>query len=407
MKILYVTSCWTGFDSMLYDASEKLVGMPAFARVLESLVEYGWQVDMIIYDYNIANKNKIFNIALEWLKKVKILDTVYYKNEKKILKVIHVFWAYNKIKKAVIKACRDCKYDFIYGHAELSEAANSIAKKCKIPFGQRRYGDTYLSLIQKKGLFYSILSQPINYFSYKNSKDFMIATNDGSQIDVLYRTINKNKNPYPLYLWLNGFDGNSGIPSNIISGKIKNKPYLLYVARIINPKRQHLALEIIKNLQKKGILIHLYLAGQKSSQSYYDSIIRKAKEYDISNLVHYIGIIDFDEILCYSVNAVACLSFYYPCNLGNVLIECLSSGSVIISCDDGSLDDIISNGKNGFLVNDMDEASNVVEKLLSDENLTNIIKINAKETAKLKFKTWQERIDDEISLIEKTIKNYQ
>ena len=407
MKILYVTGCWTGFDNILYDANKNLVGIPAFIRVLETLIKQDWQIDMIIYDNNSENKNKNYNIALDWVKKIKILNTIYYKNKKKLSKIIHMFSAYVKIKKAVKKACKKNKYDFIYGHAELSEAANSIAKKYKIPFGQRRYGDTYLSLIQKKGLFYSILSQPINYFSYKNPKDFMIATNDGSKINVIYKIINKDKTPYPLYSWLNGFPVNTNVQIAINNKKTTNKPYLLYVARIVSWKRQHLALEIIKNLKKRGISINLYLTGQVDSQAYLDIIMQKAKEYDILELVHYIGVISLNEVLYYSTNAIACLSFYYPFNLGNVLIEYLSSGSVVISCNDGSLDDIISNGKNGFLVNDMEEASNIVEKLLIDENLSKQIKNNAKKIAKIKFKTWEDRINDEINLIKEKINDYK
>jgi glycosyltransferase involved in cell wall biosynthesis len=397
VKILYVSPVWTPLYPVLYNSEEEANGMPAFVYVLKQLIEDGHEIDIIFFDHCMENKGKKYSISSSWFKKINILTHIFIKQGKSYKKIISNSQGYLEIGKEVKRALTNKKYDFIYGHAPLSEAANHYARKFKVPFGQRRYGDTYWDLINKKGLFYACLSQPWNYYSYKSKKAFMLATNDGSSVDKSFNLINRNKKPYPFYMWLNG------VPGNIKKANIEmdgfQKPYLFYAARIVKWKRQHLALDLLYLLKKKDIKLNLYIAGQKDDGNYYSFLLKKIEEYNIQDQVFFIGSINVQQLQYLAKGALASLSLYEPCNLGNVFIEYFSSGSLVIACNDGSLDGIVNNNENGFLVDDMGQAANIIEKLLNDEEKVLNIKKQALETAEKKFLSWQERIDNEIKLI--------
>lgn len=107
--------------------------MPAFVKVLERLVLEGNEVDIIFYDLNIKNLHREYFIENKWFKKIRILDHFFYKERKGILKLLSQLIIYIKISIAVNKALKNNKYDFIYGHNHLAEAANHSAKKIKFP----------------------------------------------------------------------------------------------------------------------------------------------------------------------------------------------------------------------------------------------------------------------------------
>lgn len=397
LKILYVTNAWTALSPVLYDGDSEIQGMPGFVKVLEKLIAEGNEVDIIFFDFKVRNKYKKYNISSKWFKDIKIIDHFYIKERKKIAKVITQLITYIKIAIAVDRAVKNKGYDLIYGHHPLSEAASHAAKKHKIPFGLRRYGDNYWSLIERRGLFYAIISNPVNYYAYRNKKSFMLATKDGSKIDEAYNLINKGKKPYDFYLWLNGTPLIKSINTKK-SGECK-KPYLFYAARIVRSKRQHLAMEIIKLLKENNVRVNLYLAGQKDDNDYYAFLFDRARQYGIEDQVFYLGSVAPEQLRHMSSEALASLSLYDFCNLGNVLIEYLTAGALVISINDGSLDNIIRNGENGFLVDNMQQAVLIIENLLKDRQSNKVIKNKAKETARKCFMTWDKRVEKEVTLL--------
>lgn len=269
----------------------------------------------------------------------------------------------------------------------------------------RRYGDNYWSLIENNGLFYAAISNPINYYSYKNKKSFLLATKDGSNIDKTYNLINKGKKPYSFYIWLNGTpEKNKFAPVEINSLDKSKTPYLFYAARIVRSKQQHLALDLIKILKDRNIKLNLYMAGEKDDQDYFAFLLDKAKRASVEKQVFYLGSITSIKLQQMASEALASLSFYKFCNLGNVLIEYLTAGGMVISMNDGSLDDIISNEENGFLIDSMNQAADIVEMLLYNKKLCKTIKEKAIETANNKFMTWDERVTKEIELIKSVVK---
>jgi len=399
-RILYITSIWTAIKPIIFEGKTEVNGMPGFWRPLEALIKKGYQVDMIFYDEEEKYQKQDFNIRSPLFKKVNILTYLHVPKLSGWRKMFSNFNAYFKLKKVVETTLKQQKYDFVYGQGPLSEVANRFCRKNNIPFGMRRYGDTLLSLIEQKGKLYAKLSRPIDYISMLTPKDFMLATNDGSKVDELYQLLNGSKQPYPLYFWINGVNDP---PISEQTVELPKEPFLFYTARIVRSKRQDKAIELLAKLKEQNIQIKLLLAGSKDEESFYLELTKLIAKYDLANQVEFLGSKTQAELFQLADAALASLAFYDDTNFGNCFIEYMKAGGCVISLDDGSLDKVLKNNYNGFLVKDMSEAAEIVKKLYHDPVLVNQIKQAAKQTADQTFYTWEERIEKEIDLIEEYI----
>jgi len=406
MKILYITSAWMSFRDVLYNGKEDSNGMPAFENVLKKLINKGYEIDMLVYNLFQEDFKKQLNIKSTWLKKINIIRVENIETRNGILKPVYMINGFYKIYKATKDILKENKYDFIYGHGALADAASLVARKYEIPFGSRRYGETLWDLIEKKGYMYAFFSHIEQIIGYKIKKSFLIATNDGSNMDKCYDKICKNKNNYRFYHLVNGVDTiNLTLDEKIkiCSDITKGRQYILYVARITNWKRQDLAVQLVYYLMKNNVDIDLLLIGQSDSNGYLEKIKDIAAKLGVSERVKYLGIKNKKEIYALAENACANLFFYDVCNLGNVFHETLSVGGIVIGKNDGSLDKFIINNENGFLINNIQESVLIIKKLISNKEYYNEIKKRAIETSKMKMLSWDDRSNIELEIIKNAI----
>lgn len=401
-RILYISNVWTSLQDVLYEEAEEIKGMPAFWRPLKKLINNGYHVDIIFYDYNPTNKGKQYKVKLDWFRQINIIHHIYLVNTDGFLKLASNLLNIVKLR-SYFSRFDFSKYNLVYGHGPMSDIANYFCQEQRIPFGMRRYGDSLTWLIKQKGKLYSMLSRPVDYFSYRTQKQFMVATNDGSKIDELYRLINKGEEPFPLYFWVNGVDIPDDVQTVVTNSMPPNNSYLLYTARIIRSKRQDRAIELIRLLKIRGVEIDLFFAGSIDDSSFYNELVTTINIDDSQNHVHFLGNQDAARLFFLAQNALACLTFYDDTNFGNSFIEYMKAGACVIGMNDGSLDKTIEHGKNGFLVNDMSEAADCVIHLKNDNTLSEIIKLQARITADERFLSWPDRIDLEMSLLEEFI----
>lgn len=402
MNILCICCLWESFRDVIYNGKNKPNGMTASYRVLKELKARGNKVDYIFYSYFNDDQGRTINIKADWIFENEIKDIVQIFYTKGIKKLIYYSIGGLKLRRAVQRVIKTKNYDFVYGQGPTSDIVADIFYKNHIPFATRRFGDQYYNMIKQKGLLYASLSYPFEYISFKAKKEFMLCTNDGSGLDKAYNLIWMNKNsPYKFYHMLNGVDKISGLQKTETNN---SNPFLLYVARVTDWKRQDMAIELVYKLKKRGVFIDLLIAGQYDIQSeYYKHLIDLIKKYELTKQVKIIGVIDKERIYKLSSEAVACLSLYDICNLGNSLLEYMAAGGLVISRNDGSLDEIVKNNENGFLVNNIDEAVNIVEDLVSNTIVGETIKMRSKKMSDEKILSWDDRVDFEIKLIERTL----
>ena len=132
--------------------------------------------------------------------------------------------------------------------------------------------------------------------------------------------------------------------------------FLLFFGRIHNDKGTRQAIEIAKASGKK-----LILAGIIQDQAYYDQYI--AHHIDNDKVV-YIGSVGPAERSRLLGNALALLhpiQFDEPFGLS--VIESMACGTPVIAFARGSMPELIENGRSGFLVNTVAEATQAVDRI--------------------------------------------
>lgn len=147
-----------------------------------------------------------------------------------------------------------------------------------------------------------------------------------------------------------------GIDLENFSFRANPDDYLLFFGRIHNDKGTKEAIEIAKKIGKK-----LIIAGVIQDQLYYES---EVKPHIDDNRIIYIGSAGpekRDELLGGAYALLHPINFNEPFGLS--IVESMACGTPVIAFNRGSMSELIINGTTGFLVSNIDEAVNAVEKI--------------------------------------------
>ncbi len=131
--------------------------------------------------------------------------------------------------------------------------------------------------------------------------------------------------------------------------------YLLMVGTIGRHKNQAAAIGVAKKMNKK-----LILAGKVRDKDYFEEL---KKDID-GEQIKWVGEISFAEKLKLYMNAKV---FLFPIlweePFGLVMIEAMACGTPVIAFDNGSVPEVVSNGKTGFVVENEDQMADSLSKI--------------------------------------------
>ncbi len=398
-KILYVAPLVAGFQDIL-EGSLESKGLPSFILPLKKLQESKkYRVDIVL----VSKFNDEINIKVDWIDKENIvaninndLSTTNY-----ILKVIRKVKSSFQVINSLLKLTKKNKYEVIYCHGKAAIWGNFISIFRRIPCAYRVYGTVSVyDDLKKYGKLLGSLKHPIYTLIFKLPKKFLMITDDGSQGDKVYELMKPKTHRYPFYFLLNGVDHQSieEIDSSFI---LKDTKYIFHAGRIDPIKRQDRNIEILKTLKDKGHDLRLYLAGHFEEESdYYKYLVQLIKKFNLEDRVIFLGPIDRDKLKAYSYYSVCTLLMGDVSNTGNVFYEVFSTGSIVVGLDGVGLRKFIGNNRNGYLVNDNNDAVFVIEKLLnaSSEEI-NVMRDEAIRESRVKLNNWDERVNKEIELL--------
>lgn len=399
MRVLVITDIWIGLQDVLFKGTNAQ-GMPAFINPIKEFISQGNDVDFfLIHNYNVFPE---YNIKVDWLDEKQIVGNILWSSKSLLKKPLCIY----KLQRDIKNLIKHNKYDLIYVHGVHGSLIAKLAQKHNIPFGQRLYGTFFNDYLNKYGVLKSKIRYYTEYKAFTLKKDFLLVTNDGSCGDKVYNKLNKNRKPFDFYFWFNGVDRAEDIPAEQIERckadlMIEDKPFLFYVARITPWKRQDKAIDILNILKQNGYDFNLYIAGQIQDENYYEKLIKKVDELNLSKSVKFLGPISKPYVNAMCKDATACFSLYDVCNLGNVFHEMMALGAVVVATDDGTVSQFLSDRKNGFLINDLNNAAQDIIDIFNDKEFENKIRVNAKRTSEERVKSWDDRINDEIVLLKK------
>lgn len=149
-----------------------------------------------------------------------------------------------------------------------------------------------------------------------------------------------------------------GLPADLHRAGTGKGGYLAFLGRISPEKGLPRAIEIAK---AAGIKLKIAAKIDKADREYYEHEIKTLLDHP---LIEFIGEINEEQKSSFLGNAMA---FLFPINwcepFGMVMIESMACGTPVIAHPMGSVPEIIEHGKNGFIVNTVEEAVRVIKKL--------------------------------------------
>jgi glycosyltransferase involved in cell wall biosynthesis len=170
---------------------------------------------------------------------------------------------------------------------------------------------------------------------------------------------NAQREPMPPVNWVGTVS--HGLPHDLLPFRpVADGEYLAFLGRISPEKRPDRAIEIAARV---GMPLKIAAKVDKADASYWNDVIKPM--IGRTSGVEFVGEINEREKAEFLGNAMALLfPIDWPEPFGLVMIEAMSCGTPVLAFRCGSVPEVIEIGVSGFVVNSMDEAVGVVERLM-------------------------------------------
>lgn len=160
-------------------------------------------------------------------------------------------------------------------------------------------------------------------------------------------------------MWLN-WVGNvyHGLPRDLFKPSFEAGKYLAFLGRISPEKGIDKAIEIAITC---NLPLKIAAKIDTGDQRYYETQIKKMMRHP---LIEFIGEINENEKEKFLSEALALVfPINWPEPFGLVMIEAMACGTPVVAFRNGSVDEIIEHGKNGFVVETLEDAVKAVRNI--------------------------------------------
>ncbi len=167
-------------------------------------------------------------------------------------------------------------------------------------------------------------------------------------------------------------------PKESLSNPIK----ILIPGRIETKKGQLDGVNLIHELQIRGIEAELLLVGHRTSDGYYDDVKNNIDALNLAGKVRFIPMVDSDQLVDFYHQADICFfCSYHQSGFSRVPLEAMACGCVVISYGNEGSNEIIRNEVSGFLVapGDILSAAEIVSRLVKSDNLVRRVIVNGRD----------------------------
>jgi len=166
----------------------------------------------------------------------------------------------------------------------------------------------------------------------------------------------------------------------------------IYVCRIDSEKRVDRAIDIISQLKKENVDIHLFIFGNGDLM---DEIRSQIERLNVQKLITFLGIVKNPKIYFNYFDTMILTSDREGLPL--VIWEAMSQGLPIISTDVGGVKEIIIDARCGLLFNknNLKDGSLLIKRIIRDDNLKKTLGVNGLNAIKHKYN--QENFDKQIN----------
>jgi glycosyltransferase involved in cell wall biosynthesis len=149
-----------------------------------------------------------------------------------------------------------------------------------------------------------------------------------------------------------------GLPPTLLQPSFAEGKYLAFLGRISPEKGIDRAIEIAK---RSGIPLKVAAKIDKADETYFEQHIKGMFNHPLVEFVNEINENEKQEFLS---NAIALLfPINWPEPFGLVMIEAMACGTPVIAYKNGSVPEIVEHQRNGFVVEDQEQAVKAVQNI--------------------------------------------
>lgn len=388
---------------------KKGAGAASLYETLKGLAAAGYYVTFLttqkkLVDNNFHSSNQ--SIEIKNVKTIRVNLPNYkmlpFKNK---FKRFHGYF-FTFIKK-VRELCENETFDLVYAYEELAILpVASLKRKGIITCATvNRYQGTILGARYKSVSY--CLRKILTWLAIKAKADMYIMTDDGTMGDKALFYWNKEVSTQNLLFIRNGID--FSIRDEVCSWKRAqvykelmlepNCTHLLTVSRLASWKRVDRALLALQKLKRKSDKLKLIVCGSGPEE---ENLRNLAKELEVESSVYFVGAQTQINVAKYMYVADIFLSLYDVSNCGNPLFEAQLLGKPVVTIDNGSTAEVITDYCNGLLVSEpvtIEDIAGKVSSILNNKNLKKELSSNAKKWSEYNLESWSSRMIREVAFI--------
>jgi glycosyltransferase involved in cell wall biosynthesis len=398
-RILFILDEYSGITPWLING-ERPQGSPALYVLLERIMQENIMIDILYPSIKkpVKNIHRNLHIHTTYKPKTKIKIIVLFERVLQFLQTLVLMFS----------ICFRNKPQVIYSTGYMTLPACFLGRIFNIKIIARVYGTFLYEKFLNKNLI-NLLSAIPEMLVLKSPADIFIITNDGTRGDKVAEQLKVPQKK--IKFWINGVNKKMLQSYREKRQEIRNqlnistdKIIISSIGRLAKWKRVDLTIKIYAEVLRKNpkIPTELLIVGDGKELNTLKTL---ARSLDLENNVSFIGAVDHCTALKYMVASDILMFFYKYSNVGNVLLEALSLGKVVVCCDTGDTASFIKHGLNGLLIpNSSDEqiiaiGSEYLFDLLHNPHEMEKLRRNALAFAEKEIPDWEERIKKEITLI--------
>jgi glycosyltransferase involved in cell wall biosynthesis len=253
-----------------------------------------------------------------------------------------------------------------------------LYKKYKVPYiislrGGDVPGSDKLGTYANNLHFYHWLTLPLNKKIWQKASS--IIANSKSLQKLAQKTADKI-NRKVVYI-PNGVDGNIFFPGKKI---INNKFKVLYIGRISREKNIKMLIRAIKQMPEiNNINLECEIVGRGPQEK---ELLKMVGDLKIDSIIKFSGWLDREETPDKFKEADVFILPSKSEGMPNVVLEAMASGLPVITTDISGNQELIENDKNGILVNDSNQLTEALIKLIKYPELRNRFSQSSLEKSK-------------------------
>jgi glycosyltransferase involved in cell wall biosynthesis len=210
-----------------------------------------------------------------------------------------------------------------------------------------------------------------NYIAISNhTADYFKKVQSLYEVTLLHNAINVNRFKRPIEL----------TKSNSSEIKIVN------IGSFVKKKNQVLLLDIISELNKKGIRTKTYFLGDGPTRH---EVENKARLLGVMKQCFFEGNVNEVEQYLWNSDLYVHTATYEP--LGLVLLESMAAGLPVVTLDGGGNRDLIRYGKNGFII-EQEDAKEFARKIILTKNDVKMSKFCFKFASDFDIKAYVDKL---------------